>query len=116
MAALLDLPEAMLQEILRQLGMCDNSVLSIGMKLARARASRRYCRDPDWRLGHHGKSQAPVYFGAKSKTGAAWLKRYSDSIVLWDAAGGARCFPRTSGGGWKLVKIAVLVSHTCSKP
>ena len=96
---LLRLPEALLNEILRQLGIKYLRRFGFASKYALARARARIARlpDPDWRLGlGDPRSQATVYYRREEQTGAAWLKRYEDSIVIWDAAGGARCFPRTA--------------------
>ena len=96
---LLRLPETLLNEILRQLGIKYLRRFSFVNRYALARARARIARlpDPDWRLGlGDRRSQATVYYRREEQTGAAWLKRYEDSIVIWDASGGARCFPRTA--------------------
>ena len=96
---LLDLPEAMLNEALSQLGIKYLRRFGFASKYALARARARIAQLPDknWVLGlGDPRSQATVYYRREEQTGAAWLKRYEDSIVLWDASGGARCFPRTA--------------------
>ena len=96
---LLRLPETLLNEILRQLGIKYLRRFSFVNRYALTRVRARIARlpDPDWRLGFGDRrSQATVYYRREEQTGAAWLKRYEESIVLWDAAGGACCFPRTA--------------------
>ena len=71
---LLDLPEAMLNEALSQLGIKYLRRFGFASKYALARARARIARlpDPDWRLGlGDRRSQATVYYRREEQTGAA---------------------------------------------
>ena len=110
---LLRLPETLLNEILRQLGIKYLRRFSFVNRYALTRVRARIARlpDPDWRLGFGDRrSQATVYYRREEQTGAAWLKRYEDSIVLWDASGGARCYPRTAAAARDKWRCQVCVS------
>ena len=96
--ALLDLPEAMVQEILAHLGVKVVRQFRLVSRSAREQVTVRIKRLPDksWRLGHGDpRSQDTTYFSREEQVGEEWLKRYEDSIVLWDASGGARLYPQT---------------------
>jgi len=101
--ALLDLPEAMVQEILAHLGVKVVRQFRLVSRSAREQVTVRIKRLPDksWRLGHGDpRSQDTTYFSREEQVGEEWLKRYEDSIVLWDASGGARLYPQTKAA-WK---------------
>ena len=95
---LLRLPEAMVQEILAHLGVKAVRQFRLVSRSAREQVTVRIKRLPDksWRLGHGDpRSQDTTYFSREEQVGEEWLKRYEDSIVLWDASGGARLYPQT---------------------
>ena len=50
--------------------------------------------DPSWYLGL-GRPQQGEYFTAEMQTGDVWSRKYEESIVVWDADGGALLFRRT---------------------
>ena len=101
-SGLLDLPEAMLNEVLSQLGIKYLRRFSFASKYALARARARIAQlpDRDWRLFlGDPRSQATVYYSRQERmTGFEWHHQYEQSVVLWDAAGGMRCFPRKRSG------------------
>ena len=95
---LLRLPETMVQEILAHLGVKSVRQFRLVSRSAREQVTVRIKRLPDksWRLGHGDpRSQDTTYFSREEQVGEEWLKRYEDSIVLWDASGGARLYPQT---------------------
>ena len=94
---LLRLPEAMVQEILAHLGVKVVRQFRLVSRSAREQVTARIKRLPDksWRLGHGDpRSQDTTYFSREEQVGEEWLRRYEDSIVLWDASGGARLYPQ----------------------
>ena len=96
--ALLDLPEAMVQEILAHLGVKVVRRFRLVSRSAREQVTKRIKRLPDksWRLGQGDpRSQDTTYFSREEQVGEEWLRRYDDSIVLWDEAGGACLYPQT---------------------
>ena len=111
---LLGLPEAMLNEALSQLRTKYLRRFSFVNRYALTRARARIAQlpDPDWRLGlGDPRSQATVYYRREEQTGAAWLKRYEDSIVIWDASGGARCYPQTAAAAKDKLFCEACVTH-----
>ena len=95
---LLRLPEAMVQEILAHLGVKVVRQFRLVSRSAREQVTVRIKRLPDksWRLGPGDpRSQDTTYFSREEQVDEEWLKRYEDSIVLWDASGGACLYPQT---------------------